>query len=266
MPVHLTAWNADAGQAAGRRGHRPAAVAGPGVPEPHRRPPVGRAHQRPPAAPAARLQRARHRLVRRVRPGSDLRRRAVQRVRPAVPAAARLPLRGRRGRGPVDVLAGEVAHRGDRLRHPGPRPAPRRRPEGHHHARHRLPRHPDNARAARGRRRRRPSTTPCCAWSTGCSSSSSPRTATRCTTPTPTTQARAALRHLLLLGPAARATPGDAGAPPTATSTRPCGSSSTRSATRTAAPSWACPASAASSTTPSRRPAARPVAVQRVTC
>ena len=126
---------------------------------------------------------------------------------------------------------------------------------------------PGQRRACARPRRRRPSTTPCCGWSTGCSSSSSPRTAALLLDPDARRAARERVREVLLHRPAARATPGAAGAPRTATCTRRCASSSTRSATRTAAPSSACPASAASSTTPTRTPPLRrPAAWPTRTC
>ncbi len=50
-----------------------------------------------------------------------------------------------RRRGTGGLLAGTLAHRRRRDRHPRARPAPRRRQEGHRGARHRLPPHPANA-------------------------------------------------------------------------------------------------------------------------
>ncbi len=66
---------------------RPAGHAA-GVPQPQRRPPVGAAVQRHPTADAARLHRPGRLSLPGVRPGSDLRRRAVLRVPAAVPNRA----------------------------------------------------------------------------------------------------------------------------------------------------------------------------------
>ena len=85
-----------------------------------------------------------------------------------------------------------------------------------------------------------------------------------CTTPTPSEQARDRYARYFSTARLRAPCAPPPRAPRTATSTRRCGSCSTRSATRTAAPSWGCPASAASSTdTAGRRAAARPAPVQR---
>ncbi len=113
---------------------------------------MGGPHQRPPGAAAARLVVLRDRRVRRVRPGSDLRRRAVQRVRAAVLRTARVPVRGGRGGGGLGVLAGEVARRGRQLRRPRPGPAAPGSTRRPHRSRHRLPAPPGQHPAARGHR------------------------------------------------------------------------------------------------------------------
>ena len=89
------------------------------------------------------------------------------------------------------VLAGAVAPGRRRVRHPGAGPAARRRRRRPQTLGTGFLAHPDNADAARRPRRRRrltvdDSTTRCCASSTGCCSPSSPRTAARCSTRTPT--------------------------------------------------------------------------------
>ena len=69
----------------------------------------GRPVQRPAAPAAAGLLLAGGRRVHRDRPGGDVRRGAVRRVRLALPASARLPFRGSGRRRAVGLLAGEVA-------------------------------------------------------------------------------------------------------------------------------------------------------------
>ena len=91
------------------------------------------------AAHPARLHQPHRGLLPGDRPGGDVRRGAVRRVRPALPAAARLPLRGRGRRRAIDVPDGEVAHRGHRGGRPRPGPAPRRRRGRARSTRHRVP-------------------------------------------------------------------------------------------------------------------------------
>src|SRR6266487_3659692 len=108
------------------------------MPQPQRRAPVGPVVQRPAAPAAAGLLIAGGRRVHRDRPGGDVRRGAVRRVRLALPAAARLPLRGSGRRRAVGLPAGEVADRGDRGRGACPGSAPRRSGGGDRPPRHRL--------------------------------------------------------------------------------------------------------------------------------
>ena len=215
-------------QAARRNRVGAAAVHAPGVPQPHRGPPVGHPHQRAAAAAAARLQRPGDRLVRRVRPRGHLRRRALQRVRAALPAAPRLPLRGRRGRGAVRLLAGEVAHARPSPPAPAPwtssaracrRPSPRWAPASSGT--------PTTATCARTWTPT-PSTRRCCAWSTGCCSSSSPRTARCCCSPRHRTRRSDRYARYFSTARLRRHAHCAAGAPRTATCTRRCASSSTR--------------------------------------
>ena len=137
--------------------------------------------ERPGAADPARLHRPSRGLLPGDRPGGDVRRGAVRRVRPALPAAARLPLRGRRRRRAVGVPDGEVAHRGHRGWHPRPR---------RHHATGCRRRSSRSARVSSSTRPTASSATTstrtgtsgrCSGWCTGCCSGSWRRNATCCT-------------------------------------------------------------------------------------
>ena len=115
------------------------AVDGPGTAQPRRLLPVGDPVQRRGTAAAARLDRAGRLVLRRVRPGSDLRRGAVLRLRAALPGLPRVPVRDPRRRRAAVLLPGAVARLRGRAGRAGARSATRRRQAGHLHPRHRVP-------------------------------------------------------------------------------------------------------------------------------
>ena len=126
---------------------------GPGAAEPLGRPPLGVRVQRPPAADPPRQ---RH-LTRQAYVEFDLEAMLDGEVyADFVAALAALPRIPRRGRQPGRLLAGAVVEGRAGAGNPGPRPAPRRRGDGHHRARPRLPGAPGEHRAARGTAGRAP--------------------------------------------------------------------------------------------------------------
>ena len=139
--------------------HRPRpAVHAAGTAQPGRRLPVGDRVQRRHAAGAARLGRADRFRLRRVRLAGRLRRRAVLRLRAALPRLPGVPVRGPGRRRPRILLPGTVA---ELRRGPGrasARPAAHRRRAGHRHPRHRVPVAPGQPSAAHPSRQRRAET------------------------------------------------------------------------------------------------------------
>ena len=185
--------------------------------------------------------------LRRVRPRGDVRRRGLRRLRRcsgcvchAVARRGRAARRDcwlerwsqgrRRSRGPAPSTSSATASR-----RRSPRSARASSPTRRNAALR------DALRAGRARRRRT-TTASCCGSSTGCCSCSSPRTATCCSTPTPTAAARERYDRLLLDRPAAPARRAPARARGTPTSTRACGSSWRRSAATTGCPALGLPA------------------------
>ena len=261
VPIHLLGWGADLDHRT-PHGDRPRpAVDAAGAAQPGRRPPVGDPVQRRHAAAAARLRRADRRRLRRVRPGGDLRRRAVRRLRAALPASATSP--GSRSRAtaaphPAGWSSGAsfAADQGQRaldqlrdgveqaiailgtgfLSHPANPQLRIRLGSGELKL-------DDLNRALlrlvyrllfwfvaedRGALLQPDPETPTNRQGAGCA-----RPASGTTTTSPR--------------PGCASWPGAGAATGTATCARPCSSSSTRSAPRAASPSWPCPASAASS-------------------
>ena len=120
VPIHLVSWSQDLDKRQPGGGLPPQSM----VQECLNRTeasPVGDRVEWPGAANPARLVFPCWVVVPGDRPGGNVRRRAVRRVRTALPAAPRLPLRGRRRGRSVGLPHGEVAHRGNRGRHPVPR-------------------------------------------------------------------------------------------------------------------------------------------------
>ena len=194
--------------------------------------------------------------LRRVRPGGHLRRRALSRLRAALPAAAPSPrFEVPEDDGSRSTTAGWRRWRSRRPISQGARalrPAPRRRAAGA--SRPSAPAscatREHSCGAARSRARSTPTTTRarCCGWSTGCSSwfVAEDRDAAA-STRTPTRQARHRYAGYFSTARLRRLAAAPRAAPARRPVARPLGRPRRPRRRATAGPSWACPASAASS-------------------